>query len=240
MSSVPLVVQKLNANRLVTFGANEISSYHGKHQFLKGISFTATAGNCLGILGDNGSGKSSLMAILAGVVPAGSGEVLFNGHPITKEQRHYVGYVPQQPVLLDQLTVKDNLALWQSVYHRKGSLLEHIPDFLKIEEMLHKKAGLLSGGMRKKVSIAIALMNDPQVLILDEAFAALDAKCVASMEAYIKQAKDMVVIYSSHNILEIAHLCTNVFVLKEGCVSYDTQDSVAMTEESVRFLYSQF
>ena len=219
-----------------------ISKAFAKQTCLKDISFTLKSGECLGVLGDNGSGKSTLMSILSGMLNADCGDILFNDHLITKDDRQKVGYVPQAPILIEYLTVKDNLKLWHSLYNLKDfkQMLLNIPEFLNINQMLHKKVYALSGGMKKKLSIAISLMNDPEFLILDEAFAALDSKTVSDLTTYLNDIKDIGIVYSSHNINEIIEICNRVIVLKDGAVAYCSEGNQNYDSESLTFLYSKF
>lgn len=203
--------------------------------FLKDISFGVNSNECFGILGTNGSGKSTILSIIAGTNNFDSGNILLNNQKITKKNRHKIGYVPQQPVLIDSITVLDNLNLWKSIYKQKN--FDNIPDFLEINEFYKKKVCNLSGGMKKKVSIAIALLNNPEFLILDEAFSALDNKTCDNMIGYLKNKK-IGVIYSSHNINEIIELCDKILVLKNGEVSYFTEQK--LTSESIPFIYTKF
>lgn len=203
--------------------------------FLKEISFEVNSNECVGILGTNGSGKSTLLSIIAGTNNYDNGNVLLNKEPITTKNRSKIGYVPQQPVLIDSVTVRDNLKLWQSLYKQKN--LNNIPTFLDLEKFYKKKPSELSGGMKKKVSIAIALMNDPDFLIMDEAFAALDSKTCEQMMEYLKKKK-IGIIYSSHNIQEIIELCDKVLVLKEGKISYVSDKKLSIDDSS--YIYSKF
>ena len=219
-----------------------LSKSYGTRSFLKDVSLSVRPGSCLGVLGDNGSGKSTLMSILAGMLPADGGAVLYHGTPITRAHRQHVGYVPQVPILMDDLTVDDNLRLWHSVYHRKdfAATLAEIPAFLGIDAMRKKKVGALSGGMKKKVAIAVALMNHPDVLILDEAFAALDAKTVDAMMAHLRSIPSMGMIYSSHNIHEIVTLCDEVVVLHQGEIVHTAHGVQEYDEAMIQTLYKQF
>ncbi len=222
--------------------AQEIyKSWKGK-SCLQEISLSIMPGERIGILGDNGSGKSTFMSILAGIDAPDKGCILYNNHSITKIDRKKIAYVPQIPMLMEQLSVRDNLFLWNGIYgldHFQATL-DAIPDFLGIKEIMKKKIAQLSGGMKKKVSIAIALMNTPDFLILDEAFAALDRKTKEQMIQYLKDHKEIGIIYSSHQMEEIVRICKTVMVLREGVVTYQSNIEETFTEEKIAFLYSRF
>ncbi len=181
---------------------------------LKDISFEIGKGDIIGILGENGSGKSTLMSIIAGVQNATSGEILVDKKAITRENRLKIGYVPQEPVFLENITALDNIKLWQGIYGIDN--YANIPDFLEIQSFSHKKIFALSGGMKKKVAIAISLMNNPEFLILDEAFSALDAKTVNYLIDYLLNRKDIGILFSGHSKHETQQLCNKTLALNNG------------------------
>ncbi len=221
--------------------ASDITKVLGHKTILNHVSVTVEPGQCLGILGDNGSGKSTLMSILAGMQSPDEGCCLLDGNPITKLAQRRIGYVPQTPILIDELTVRDNLALWQSIYGLDGKLgvLHHVPPCLGLEYLLTKKVSALSGGMAKKVAIAIAVMHRPDYLILDEAFAALDAKTVAGMIDFL-QFSTMGIVYSSHNIQEITTLCNRVTVLRSGEITHQSHHIQSFDQTVIDQLISHF
>lgn len=222
------------------FGCKNISKSYKKDFALNDITFSLLQGECLGVVGDNGSGKSTLMSILAGMKTPEDGMVLYNYVEVTKKERKKISYVPQVPILIDYLTVKDNLKLWASVYNIKKLSDILVPSCLNISEMYNKKISDLSGGMQKKVSIAIALMSKPDFIIMDEAFAALDSKTIMQLMQYLKNETNMGIIYSSHSIHEIIEICDRIIVIKNGSVSYYSEEKENFDENSVEFIYSKF
>ncbi len=188
----------------------------GKIDFLHDINFSICGEDRLGILGENGSGKSTLMSIVAGVNTFDKGEVLYNGQ--ANASKVNIGYVPQEPVLLQGLSVKDNLRLWQGVYHIKcfDEVVERIPHFLGVHTFLSKKTEELSGGMKKKVAIAICFLNNPKLVILDEPFAALDEDAIVCMNEYLNSLEDVAILYSSHDKSELMKVCKRYIVMKNG------------------------
>ena len=207
------------------------------------MSLVVLEGQCVGVLGDNGSGKSTLISIVAGMQQADSGSVRLDGKAISKEMRKYIAYVPQAPILLEDLSVQDNIKLWKSVYEdriKEDNYIE-LSNILDIDSVLKKRVSALSGGMKKRVSVLIALMHEPKFLLMDEAFAALDAKTIESLVAYLSKHADMGIIYSSHNIEEILRLCDRVYILKEGRLVYETDIDASQAKESqIELLYKYF
>ncbi len=207
-----------------------IHKNYGKKEILKDISITVEEGECLGIVGPNGSGKSTLLGIIVGALKADGGVVKYEGR---------IGYVPQDNALMEELTVKDNLEYWCSAH---GKALSHIlsSEFFKsvlgLGAILKKKVKHLSGGMKKRVNIGIALINDPHYIILDEPCSALDIIYKNEVIDYLKQLKRQgkTIIYTSHSSDEIEKLCDHVCILKEGTI-VKSASLVELQEE-----YSQY
>jgi len=177
---------------------------------LKGVSLQINQGEIIGIAGENGSGKSTLLAILAGILDADSGEVNIDGE---------IGYVPQEPALFDNLSVKDNLRFWAKAYKQDWKKVLHLlPD----ESMLKKRIVQLSGGMKKRLSIVLACLNDPQLLIMDEPTAALDIGFKGELKQMLDQIRiqNRTVIFSTHQPDELAW-CDRIYILREGLFIYE-------------------
>lgn len=196
-------------------------SYRG-HSVLNGIDLTVPPGACVGIVGSNGCGKTTLLSILSGAIRADRGSILYHGieafgHPKVFAQE--AAYVPQENPLIEELTVRDNLRLW---YHgsrerMEADLKDGAAAMLGVNDMLGRTVGKLSGGMKKRLSIACALSNHASVLIMDEPGAALDLECKAAIRDYLRKymAGGGSVILTSHELAELS-LCTVMYVLKSG------------------------
>ena len=200
--------------------AVNIASSYGRKKVLCGVNLTVGAGQCVGIVGRNGCGKSTLLNILAGLRKADSGEIYFDGNPAQGKQLfiRYVGYVPQESSLIPELSVMDNLRLWYQDAKMLGQSLEQ--GFLRalgVDQMCRMKAGKLSGGMKKRVSIGCALAGNPPVLILDEPDAALDLPGKADIRKYLGMYRQMggTVLLATHDEIDL-ELCDRVFALNGG------------------------
>ncbi len=196
-------------------------AYHA-HQVLSEVSLAAAPGDCVGIVGSNGCGKTTFLSILAGAVRADRGSIRFHGREAvghTKVFYEEAAYVPQENPLIGELSVKDNLSLWyRGSRMRMEEDLESGPAaMLGIREMLKKPVSTLSGGMKKRLSIACALSNHASVLILDEPGAALDLECKADIRRYLEQYKKNggTILLTSHELSELS-LCSVMYVLKDG------------------------
>lgn len=196
---------------------SQIRKNYGKKEVLKDISFQAKSGECVAIIGSNGSGKSTLLQILAGVMKADSGEVRyfsqFAGNDRTIYQK-FCGYVPQENPLIEELTVKDNLRLWngrKAVYHE---------DFLKqfqLQDLLKTPVEKLSGGMKRRLSIACAFQNHPPILLLDEPTTALDLYYKGEIQKWLSKFRQLngIVVMTTHDESEIM-AADRCLLMKDG------------------------
>lgn len=197
-----------------------IRKSYGKNSVLNGVSFGLASGSCVGILGGNGSGKSTLMGILAGIIKPDGGAFEFEGVDLLKDsakRQKAVGYVPQMPPLIEELSVRDNLRLWYDGKAMKKELCDGVLSMLGIDRFLNTPVRKLSGGMKKRVSIGCSVAHSPDILLLDEPGAALDLVCKDAISKYLTSLKNMgkTVLISTHDVQEIA-ICDKLFILKNG------------------------
>lgn len=192
-----------------------ISKSYSGHSILKNVRFVLPAGQCLGIVGENGSGKSTLLRILAQIEKPDKGDVRYEGSSILGDRkflRQKLGYVPQSNDLMEDLTVRAQLKLWQSACNINTPLPNDIMELLGIEPMMHKQIRTLSGGMQRRVSIAMALMTNPEILIMDEATTGLDKdycqKLLTWLEGYLSRGGR--ILWCSHHKQELDRLCSGI------------------------------
>lgn len=207
---------------------NGIKKSYGKKEVLKGISFSAKCGQCIGILGGNGSGKSTILNILAGIQRSDEGSFTFNDTELltdTKARTEIVGYVPQSTPLLEELTAMDNLRLWYTKEEIKNELSGGVLEMLGINEFLNTTVSRMSGGMKKRLAIGCSVAHKPKILLLDEPSAALDLVCKESICDYIRSyTKDGgIVIIVTHDIHELL-LCDKLYILRSGVLNDYTYD----------------
>lgn len=198
-----------------------LMSAYGKKKVLQGVSFDAERGECIGIVGPNGCGKSTLLSVMAGVLKPLSGTILYYGKNALENRvvfQKMTGYVPQENPLMPELSVYDNLRLW---YPDKAELAKELEEgflrILGISDFLKMPVSKISGGMKKRVSIGIALSGMPPVLILDEPSAALDLVCKEDIKRYLQiylERKGTVVI-TTHEESELS-LCSRLYIMKDG------------------------
>lgn len=194
----------------------------GKKTVLKGISFKASSGQCIGILGSNGCGKTTLLSILAGINTCDSGSILIDGTDIINNAtilKNTIGYVPQGNPLMEELSARDNLKLWycDSVLDMDEELDHGVLKMLGIDKFINEKVNRMSGGMKKRLSIGCSIANNPKILILDEPGASLDIICKKQIVDYLNDFKSNggIIILTSHEEQEIK-LCDHIYIIKDG------------------------
>lgn len=200
----------------------DIKKSYGKKQVLRNISLTVKAGVCAGIIGANGCGKSTLLKIIAGIEKAEGGDILINGEIIKKSSSGLaggVGYIPQESVLIPELTVMDNLKLWAAFgdYDKNKKALARLCRQFQLESFCREKVRNLSGGMSKRVNIVCALIHEPSLLLMDEPSTALDLVFKEELRGYIRSFTENggSVLISSHDEGEIAG-CDELWAIKTG------------------------
>ena len=199
-----------------------ITKKYGRKKVLNDVSFSADCGQCIGIVGANGCGKSTLLKILSGAHKPDGGSLTYNGeNPLSRKNifSKYIGYVPQENPLFENLTVLDNLKLWycDSSHSLKEDIESGILNDFGVSRFLKSTVKNLSGGMKKRLSIACAISKDPKVLILDEPGASLDIVCKEDIKNYMKKyiLSGGTIIIASHEEGELS-VCTDMYLMDNG------------------------
>lgn len=193
---------------------------------LDNINYEVKEGEIFGFIGPNGAGKSTLINIMTGLLTPDSGTIEVCGYDILKEPikaKKCIGYVPQELALMEELNALTNLEFFGALYGLKGKLLkERIEEVLKItglEEKKKQKVKKYSGGMKRRLNLAVSILHRPKVLILDEPTVGVDPQSRNNIFSFIKNiCKEWgtTVIYTSHYMEEIEELCKNVFIIDLG------------------------
>ena len=206
-----------------------VTRYFGNTQALKGISFEVQKGEIVGFLGRNGAGKTTLMRIITSYLPATSGNVSIAGKDVIKHSlaiRRKIGYLPENPPLYPNMTVKD--------YVRFAAQLKDVPakkmrpqvdkalDECYLRNVADQTIATLSKGYQQRVGIAQAIINDPDILILDEPTNGLDPVQIQRVRMLIKNLKEeRTVIISTHILSEIEQIAQRVLIIKDGMIVAD-------------------
>ncbi len=203
-----------------------ISKSYRRKKAVDKLSFTLAPGQILGLIGTNGAGKSTTISMIATLMKPDEGQILFHGQDIRKNPRllrEKTGYVPQDIALYGSLSGLGNLRFWGRAGHlHGGKLKERIRVVSQMTgfspEMLQKRVGEYSGGMKRRMNIAVALLKEPELLILDEPTAGIDIQSRNLILGAVKELADKgtAVIYVGHYMDEVEKLCDSICVLDAG------------------------
>ena len=202
--------------------------YPGRDEaVLDEMTLAIPAGKVFGLLGPNGAGKTTLIGVIAGQLRGAQGRVTLNGEPLARVRRarpQCLGIVPQEYALYPMLSCRENLRFFGGVQGLAGTRLkariEAVASFARIEGVLARRAGQLSGGLKRRLNLAIGLLTDPQVLLLDEPTAGVDPQSRAFLLDSIRSLAraDRIIIYTSHYMEEVQELCERVAIIDHGRV----------------------
>lgn len=202
-----------------------IEKRFGKYEVLKNISLNIEPGKITAIVGPNGSGKTTIIKSILGLVQPDKGEILINDKSIVKEfmYRKEIGYMPQVASFPDNLTVNEVFNMISDLRKQQINGSADIIRTLSLQPELNKKIRTLSGGNKQKVSACIALMFNPKIIILDEPTAGLDPVAAANLKKKIVEQRNAgkTIILTSHIMAEIEELSDNILFLIEGKIVFN-------------------
>jgi len=203
-----------------------LSKNYFNKEAVKEISFTINENEILGLLGPNGCGKTTTIAMMLGLLKPSNGRVVIHGLDIEKNRislLHKMNFISPYIELPKKLSVKENLIVYGKLYGVKfiSERIKYLSEKLRLEEFINKKTGELSSGQKNRVSLAKALINEPSILFLDEPTASLDPETgdfVRSFIEKISKEKKMSILLASHNMDEVKRLCKNVLMMNNGVI----------------------
>jgi ABC-2 type transport system ATP-binding protein len=194
-----------------TLAARGLVKRYGDRVALRGVSLSAERGELVAVIGPNGAGKTTLLSILAGIQRPDEGTV---------DTARTIGWVPQQPALYGKLTVRENLTLFARLERcaDPGETVDRMLALTDLGERADDQVGVLSGGNRQRVNIAIGLLAEPEVLLLDEPSSALDPRQRERLWEFILRlaGEGTTVVYATHHIQEADRYATQLIVLADG------------------------
>lgn len=209
----------------------KLKKYYGKIRGVEDVSLSIKKGEIYGFIGPNGAGKSTTIRTIMGLINKTSGNIYINGKELDKndiETKKIIGYLPSEINLYDDMTVKDILNYHESFYDKDISKKrKELVKLLRLEEK--KKIEDLSLGNQKKVGIVLALMHEPEILILDEATSGLDPIMQNIFYELIleEKKKGTTILYSSHILSEVSKICDTIGFIKEGkIIKEDTVENI--------------
>ena len=209
-------------NTLVS--VNNLSKTFSSFKAVKEISFSINENEILGLLGPNGCGKTTTIGMMLGLLKPTSGEVIINGLNIEKNRINLLkkmNFISPYIELPKKLTVKENLMVYGKLYsvHDINNRIDYLTETLRLGEFINKKTGELSSGQKNRVSLAKAVVNDPDILLLDEPTASLDPETGDFVRTFIEKIsseKKMSILLASHNMNEVKRLCKSILMMKDG------------------------
>ena len=227
--------------------ALRVSKQIKKTPIIKDISLEVKSGEVVGLLGPNGAGKTTTFYILCGILRASSGEIFFDDNEISRLPLHTrslygIGYLPQESSVFKELTVEENLMIAAEIALAPNERQERIEELLgafNIEPIRMRKGISLSGGERRRVEIARALVKKPKCILLDEPFAGVDPLAVGDIQQIIEQLVSLRigVLITDHNVREMLDVCHRAYVIKSGTLLAEGSSDEIGNNELVRKHY---
>ena len=219
-----------------------------KRMVVNRVCLNVEQGEIVGILGPNGAGKTTTFRMIVGLISADDGEIFFDQQNISRmpmyaRARMGIGYLPQEPTVFSRLTVKENIEIIlehmklprQERNNRRDSLL----DEMQLASLQNSKAGNLSGGERRRLEVARALVTRPAFIMLDEPFAAIDPKLVEGLQEVILtlRAKNIGILITDHKPRETLSITDRTYIINKGCILRHGKTAELVADDKVRNLY---
>jgi lipopolysaccharide export system ATP-binding protein len=208
---------------------NKISKSIKDKIIVNDISFEINEGSINGLLGPNGAGKTTTFYLIAGLIPLDSGEIIYNNQnisnlPMHKRSNIGIKYLPQEPSIFQNLTVRENLYGLAEISLKEKNKIDKFMDQsieeFSLQDVLNQKGRQLSGGQRRKVEIARTLAASPKIILLDEPFAGIDPIAIDDIKNVLKGLKNkgIAILITDHNVREALDICDNAIVINNGQV----------------------
>ena len=204
----------------------DLKKSYGLKEAVRGISFKIKDNEILGLLGPNGSGKTTTIGMMLGLLKPSNGEIIIDGKKIEDNRIEIlkkINFISPYIELPKKLTVKQNLIVFGKLYSVPDikKRIEYLSEKLRLEDLLNRITGELSSGQKNRVSLAKALINNPKVLLLDEPTASLDPEIGDFVRTFLenyKKEKKISILLASHNMNEVTRLCKSILMMKDGII----------------------
>ena len=204
----------------------KLKKNYGIKEAVKDVSFNIKKNEILGLLGPNGSGKTTTIGMMLGLLKPTAGEIIIDGKKIEEnriEILQKINFISPYIELPKKLTVKQNLIVYGKLYNVIDiqNRIEYLVEKLRLSDLLNRVTGELSSGQKNRVSLAKALINNPSVLLLDEPTASLDPEIGDFVRTFLenyKKEKKISILLASHNMNEVTRLCRSILMMKDGVI----------------------
>tara|TARA_B110001454_G_scaffold197000_1_gene200201 strand:+ start:2701 stop:3435 length:735 start_codon:yes stop_codon:yes gene_type:complete len=203
-----------------------LSKSYGLKEAVRNINFKIKENEIIGLLGPNGCGKTTTIGMILGLLKPSNGEIFINGMNSEKNRTKIlqkINFISPYVELPKKLTVKQNLIVYGKLYCVKdlNNRIEYLANKLRLEDFLNRVTGELSSGQKNRASLAKALINEPNVLLLDEPTASLDPEIGDFVRTFLenyKKDKKISILLASHNMSEVTRLCASILMMKDGAI----------------------
>ena len=196
-----------------------------KQKAVNNVSITVRENSIYGLLGPNGAGKSTTLKMITGMLRPTSGKVLFNGHDWNRKDLEQIGALIETPPLYDNLSAVENLEVRAKLLNVPKARINEVLEIVDLQNTGRKKAGQFSMGMKQRLGIAIALLNNPKLLILDEPTNGLDPIGIQELRSLIRSfpSQGITVILSNHILSEVQLIADDIGIISNGILGYEGQ-----------------
>lgn len=204
---------------------NNLCKDFKKQKAVNNVSITVRENSIYGLLGPNGAGKSTTLKMITGMLRPTSGKVLFNGHEWNRKDLEQIGALIETPPLYENLSAVENLEVRAKLLNIPKTRIDKVLKMVDLQNTGRKKAGQFSMGMKQRLGIAIALLNSPKLLILDEPTNGLDPIGIQELRSLIRSfpSKGITVILSSHILSEVQLIADDIGIILNGILGYEGQ-----------------
>lgn len=195
-----------------------------KQKAVNNVSINVRRNSIYGLLGPNGAGKSTTLKIITGMMKQSEGLILFDGHKWTRKDLGKIGALIENPPVYENLTAEENLKVRTTLLGIPNKRIKEVLDIVDLKDTGKKKAGQFSMGMKQRLGIAIALLNNPELLILDEPTNGLDPIGIQELRELIRSfpSKGITVILSSHILSEVQLVADDIGIISNGILAYES------------------
>ncbi|MCA1057056.1 ABC transporter ATP-binding protein [Rossellomorea aquimaris] len=208
-----------------------------KHKAVEGVNIFLEKGETVGLLGPNGAGKSTIISMISSLISPSEGDVRLHNDSILKHPqmlRKVLGVVPQEIALYNDLTARENLEFFGKIHRLRGKALKDkiadILDQIGLKERQNDVVKTFSGGMKRRLNIGVALLHDPEILIMDEPTVGIDPQSrnyILEQVKRLNREKNMTILYTSHYMEEVEFLCDRIYIMDKGhIIASGTKDEI--------------